>query len=448
MKSQFKLSIVMLAAWLASPAMATISAADAAKLGGAEFTETGAIRAGNADGTIPPHSGKRPVAAKPPASAGKWPFGDPYAADKPLYSIDAKNMAQHASKLSPGTQELMRKFPTFRIDVYPTRRDTAFPDDVLANTPKCAQTAQLHGGGDGISGVRRCVPFPFAKTGYEVLWNARLRAGAAPAQNVDFKSWLIDSNGRHTSNGHSSIITSADTDRLTGPLVFASRLINTTLTPASEAGSQVMRLTPLRSDITEPTAFSYTPAFRRTRLAPETKYDTVATSQGGLILFDEINLLDGKLDRFDYSSIKLREMIVPFNTVKSQFLPAQEVDMQNHPNPDHMRWELRRVYEVSGNLKPGQRHVNKRKVYFVEQDSWNIVGYDSYDQADRIFKTGMTQPFYRSDVGVVNAQSIVMWDLTKNVWGWVLHYHDGFIRSIPVPSESSWSPDALAGRGR
>lgn len=438
---------MMLAVWLASPASATISAADAAKLGGPEFTETGAIKAGNADGSIPPHSGKRPAAAKPPASAGKFPFGDPYAADKPLYSIDAKNMAQYADKLSDGTKELMRKFPSFRIDVYPTRRDTTFPDDVLANTPKCAQTAQLHGGGDGISGVRRCVPFPMAKTGYEALWNARLRPGAAAAEQVDFKIWMVDSNGNHTLNSHSNLITSIGVNQLTGPIEYANRLISTTLKPASEAGAKVMRWGPMRMDTTEPSAWSYIPGQRRVRLAPETKYDTVATSTGGLILFDEINLLDGKLDRFDYSQIKLREMIVPFNSVKSQFLPAEQVDMKNHPNPDHMRWELRRVYEVTGDLKPGQRHVNKRKVYFVEQDSWSIVGYESYDQAGRIFRTGMTQPFFRSDVNVVNAQSILMWDLTKNIWGWVLHYHDGYIKSVPVQSEASWSPDSLAGGG-
>jgi hypothetical protein len=438
----------MLAVWFSTPASATLSAAEAAKLGSAELTETGAIKAGNADGSIPPHSGKRPAAVKPPASAGKFPNGDPYAADKPLYSIDAKNMAKYADKLTDGTKALMTKFPSFRVDVYPTRRDQTFPDDVLANTPKCAQEAKLVGGGDGLELTgKRCIPFPIPKTGYEALWNARLRVGPSAYESQDFKIWLVDSNGNHTLSQQSRVLALTDINNPNGPNNFLSRITSEIFTPASEAGSKVMRKAPLRMDQQLPQAWSYIPGQRRVRLAPEAQYDTVATSTGGLILFDEINLLDGRTDKFDYSSIKLREMIVPYNSVKSQFLPVDKLDMKNHPNPDHMRWELRRVYEISGNLKAGARHIYKNKTYYVEQDSWAIVAYDSFDQGNRIYRTYLSQPHFRFDHSTVNFQALLAWDLTKDIWGWVLHYHDGGIKSLPIPSESKWSPDALAGGG-
>jgi hypothetical protein len=448
MKKQFKVSLLMLAICLSSSASAAISAAEAAKLGGPELTETGAIKAGNADGSIPPFSAKRPAAVKPPASAGKFPYGDPYAADKPLFSIDASNMAKYADKLSEGNKALLTKFPTFRIDVYPTRRETSFPDDVLANTPKCAQTANLVGNGDGLEGIgARCVPFPIPKTGYEALWNTRLRVGTNATELQNFKIWMVDSNGNHTLNQHTKLLSVIDTNKTSGPITFQNRLISETLTPASEAGALVMRWAPLRMDQSLPQAWSYIPGQRRVRLAPEAQYDTVATSTGGLIVFDEINLIDGRLDRFDYSNLKLREMIVPYHSVRSQHLPVDQLDMKNHPKPENLRWELRRVFEVSGDLKAGQRHIYKRKVYYIDQDAWGVVGYDSFDQAGRLYRTGMTQPFFRNDSNVVNFQSILMWDLTKDIWGWVLNYHDGFIKDVPFPGEKVFSPDSLAGGG-
>src|SRR5690349_9012609 len=94
-------------------ALAAVSAEEAKKLGGPEYTETGALKAGNKDGTIPAFSGKvPPQGAKAPASAGKFTVGDPYANEKPLYSVDAKNMDKYADKLSDGVKALMQKFPT------------------------------------------------------------------------------------------------------------------------------------------------------------------------------------------------------------------------------------------------------------------------------------------------------------------------------------------------
>jgi hypothetical protein len=59
----------------------------------------------------------------------------------------------------------------------------------------------------------------------------------------------------------------------------------------------------------------------------------------------------------------------------------------------------------------------------------------------------MTFPFARTDIPVVNAQSLAMWDLTKDVWGWALHYHNGFIRPSTKQVEGIMTPDALAGAG-
>ena len=90
---------------------------------GKSLTPTGAIRAGNADGTIPAWTGG--LHGIPPG----WHQGDerpdPYALEKPLYSITAANAQHYADKLAAGTVAMLRTLPTFRADVYPTHRTFA-----------------------------------------------------------------------------------------------------------------------------------------------------------------------------------------------------------------------------------------------------------------------------------------------------------------------------------
>ena len=80
---------------IGAPAMAAVSAAEAAKLG-AELTPLGAVKAGNADGSIPAWEGGLTSAAQagfPNYRPGQH-HPDPYASDKPLYTVTSANMAQ------------------------------------------------------------------------------------------------------------------------------------------------------------------------------------------------------------------------------------------------------------------------------------------------------------------------------------------------------------------
>ena len=114
-------------------ALAAVTAEEAKQLG-TTLTPIGAEKAGNKDGTIPEWTGGLTT---PPAGfvKGSGVRPDPYAADKPRLTIDAKNMAQHADKLTVGTQELLKRNPTtYRLDVYPTRRPVTYPKRIVDNT--------------------------------------------------------------------------------------------------------------------------------------------------------------------------------------------------------------------------------------------------------------------------------------------------------------------------
>src|SRR5204862_328594 len=75
---------------------------------------------------------------------------DPYAADKPLFTITAQNAAQYADKLSPGQMAMLKKHPTYKLNVYTTRRSAALPQTVYDDIKKNAAQSQLTSGGNGV----------------------------------------------------------------------------------------------------------------------------------------------------------------------------------------------------------------------------------------------------------------------------------------------------------
>ena len=144
------------------------------KLLGTTLTPWGTEKAGSPDGSYPAYAGDAKAPPEFDPDKGVWP--DLYPDEKPLFSIDAKNMEQHKDKLMEGQMELMRRYPTYRIDVYPTHRDVWFPDywikGALANArnPECKTSPD----GVGVYGCWNGTPFPIPRNAYEAMWNLSL----------------------------------------------------------------------------------------------------------------------------------------------------------------------------------------------------------------------------------------------------------------------------------
>jgi len=188
-----KTVIALAAASLCSGAWAAVSADEAKQLGN-NLTAIGAEKAGNNDGTIPAYTGGLTT---PPAGfkKGDGIRPDPFAGDKPLYSVDAKNIDKYADKLTEGTKELLKRYPTFRVDVYPTHRSAAVAKFVADNTTKNATRAKTTDGGIGLENAYGGVPFPMPKDGYEAMWNHLTRYVGFTYQ-FRGKSFTVDASGR------------------------------------------------------------------------------------------------------------------------------------------------------------------------------------------------------------------------------------------------------------
>ena len=182
------------AAWLAAllgmaAAHAAVTTEEAARLK-TELTPFGAEKAGNKDGSIPAWTGgySTPIPGDKPGGRR----GDPFKDDKPLYSVTAKNVDQHAGKLSDGVKALLKKYPeSFRLDVYPTRRTAVAPQWVYDNTAKNALRAKLDG--HKLVGAYGGTPFPIPKSGLEAIWNHKL-SWRGSAWEADFNQYQITAN--------------------------------------------------------------------------------------------------------------------------------------------------------------------------------------------------------------------------------------------------------------
>ena len=161
------------AAVMAGTAAAKGSPEEVEKLG-KSLTCVGAEKAGTASG-VPEYTGKwlgTPPGIQYTPHVGQHPV-DPYANEKPLFSITAENMAKYAANLTDGQKGMLTRYPkTFSIPVYPGHRDFRYADFVCASVKSNAQNAVMSADGMGAdNAVKGGIPFPFPKSGIELAFN-------------------------------------------------------------------------------------------------------------------------------------------------------------------------------------------------------------------------------------------------------------------------------------
>jgi hypothetical protein len=194
MKIRTTLAALCLTSLATSAAYAAVSAEEAARLG-KDLTPTGAEMAGNADGSIPPWDPEG-TPTPPNFVAGSDDYVNPYADEKPLYTIDGSNWKQYADNLTVGTQAMFEKYGAegFKMHVYPSHRGTVRPDWYYKNSIKNATDASLVDDGQRIEGNYPGVPFPIPQAGLEVMWNHMIRYSEAIDQNYD--TYYVGGNGK------------------------------------------------------------------------------------------------------------------------------------------------------------------------------------------------------------------------------------------------------------
>ena len=83
-----------------------------------------------------------------------------------------------------------------------------------------------------------------------------------------------------------------------------------------------------------------------------------------------------------------KEIYVPYNSYQlhSNQLKYTDILKPRHINPEYARYELHRVWVIDATLKEGTRHIYKRRTFYVDEDSWQILLGDLYDNRDQIWR--------------------------------------------------------------
>ncbi|MDH0895095.1 MULTISPECIES: DUF1329 domain-containing protein [unclassified Pseudomonas] len=384
---------------LATSVMAAVSADEAAKLG-TTLTPLGAEKAGNADGSIPEWTGGLPENAGTADEKGF--LSNPFASEKPLFTITAQNAEQYKDKLTPGQLAMFKRYPdSYRMPVYPTHRSASVPQSVMDDTKHNATNTKLVEGGNGLENFKTANPFPIPQNGLEVVWNqiTRYRGGsvrrlvtqATPQANGSYSLVYFQDEFVFPTS-----LTDYDPSKPSNILFYFKQRVTA---PARLAGN-VLLVHETLNQVKEPRlAWLYNAGQRRVRRAPQVSYDGPGTAADGLRTSDNLDMYNGAPDRYDWKLVGKKELYIPYNSydLDSPKLKYADIIKAGHINQDLTRYELHRVWHVTATLKAGERHIYAKRDMYIDEDTWQAVVIDHYDGRGSLWRVAEAHSQYYYD---------------------------------------------------
>jgi hypothetical protein len=402
----------------APAAQADVTAQEAARLGG-ELTPMGAERAGNAAGTIPAWTGglREPPQGFQPGTRQI----DPYAGDQILYTVRAADLEARGHLLSDGQKALLLAHPeSWRLEVYPTRRSAAYPDWVEEAVRNNATRARvLLEGKGGVADARVGPPFPIPKRGVEVVWNHNLRWRGARVERKEGVA-AVTRRGRYRVVLQDQLMglpygaRRADAFGKAYPNVLLA-LKSTVIEPSRLANNAGLVIEPIDQTNDPRRSWLYDRDLRRVFRVPWIGYDFPALYSDNLRTVDDLWLFNGPPDRFEWKLLGKRELLIPYNAYRLHDGDRRPDDIlgPHHIEPGLARYELHRVWVVEGTLRAGETHVYGRRVFYVDEDSWQIALAESYDLEGNLWRVNEAHAIQLYDVPVLVSTLEVFHDLKE-----------------------------------
>jgi len=376
---------------------------------GKDLTPNGAIKAGNADGTIPEWMGGL---TKPPAGWDpKQGYVDPFKDEKPLFTITAANVDQYGDKVSPGMRAMLKKFPNQAMPVYKTHRTFAHPQAIYDATKKAAAAAKVNGltiENYDVPGT----PFPVPKTGVEAMYNQTTKYfGGYKA----CRDWLpVRASGDYYRVGFCEHMVQGQN--------FEPRQENNVFSfyggydaPSTLIGTIYLVRDPVDYTKGERQAWIYNAGQRRVRRAPDLAFDNIDDGTEGLRTTDDYWGFQGALERYDWKLLGKKEMYIPYNAYKQMdpSLKYENMVDKGGLKADLMRYELHRVLVVEATLKAGMSHVLSKRMLYLDEDSHTVALAEGYDGRGNLWRA-YTYPLVQAyDAGVMFQTNWVTLDLTN-----------------------------------
>ena len=391
---------------------AAVTADEAAKLGN-ELTPVGAEKAANLERTIPAWTGGEMAA--PAGWAVGQPRPDPYAAEQPVLAIDSGNVAEHQGKLSAGQIALLNQLKGYRMDIYPTHRNCAFPEGVYERTKQNATSALLAADGYSIQdAVPSGVPFPLPQSGAEAVWNHKLRWSGA-GRTETYATIFSEPSGRNfvplvQNQWTLTPFGNENAKRLAESGGIEYKLLNEVVAPAARVGELIL-LHYFLNKSNE--AWLYFPGQRRVRRSPTFAYDNPVPGYDNLLMVDQYPMYSGAMDRYDFKLVGKQELYVPYNTFKFNDTSRKFKDIfgADYPARDLVRYELHRVWKVEATVKAGMRHLFPKRDFYLDEDTWVMLQADLYDAEGKVWRVMESYPYTAWEIGACVYQGYTSYDL-------------------------------------
>jgi hypothetical protein len=412
------------------------------------LTYAGAIKEGNSSGTIPAWTGGLKI---PPANWNKsMGYVDPFSGESPIFTITQENISKHSKYLTNGQAALLQKVKSFRMPVYTSHRTIVLPKEIISNVVNEVGKARISSNsivGRNVSHI----PFPNPKTGEQAIYNFLMRYlgngyereyswfPVRPGKKyyrVGFRDKGVMAQGMKPSQVDKGL-NYAFYANFTAP----STLVGTVYLVHDFVDTMKNRRA----------AWIYSAGARRVRRAPDLEYDNIADGTEGMRTTDQYNAFNGATDRYNWKLLGRKELYVPYNTYKitdKKYKYSDVID-EGTVNAGLMRYELHRVWVVEATLKPDKKHIYGKRVFYLDEDSWSILGEDSYDTRGELWRVGIHGVIQAYDK-LVPWPNILMWhDLTNGNY-LVTHLDNEVKTPIKFDINERWSsfqPDALRRRG-
>ena len=416
-----KVMIPVLASLIAGAAMAKATPEELEKIG-KTYTCVGAEKAGTAGG-VPEFTGKwlgTPPGINYPLHEGKHPV-DPYAHEKPLFTITAENMAQYADKLTDGQKGMFKVYPkTFRIPVYQGHRDFRYPDFVCDAARKNAQEAVMNADGLGVTAVKGSMPFPFPKTGLELAFNNLLPFRAHTEHTLrDNANVMADGSPVWSRADNYAVAAIYEPKEAGKPMEGVMSLgMNRVLQPERDKGGVNVSSEPVNFGKDKRLAWNYDPGTRRVRQVPEFGFDQPMVGTSGKMTIDSDRLFNGSPERYNWKNLGKKEIFIPANVYKLHGSNVKYADLlkPGHENPDFTRYELRRVWVLEATLKDGYRHLYGKRVLFLDEDTGQAAMSDYYDTRGQLWQQAVVNHYYAFDAQLWQAGTSFYHDLLSGTY--------------------------------
>ncbi|HUS23995.1 MAG TPA: DUF1329 domain-containing protein, partial [Candidatus Binatia bacterium] len=229
------------------------------------------------------------------------------------------------------------------------------------------------------------------KSGAEPIWNHKLKWRGENVRRYN-NQMIVGTDGKYTLTKLIEDVkfyyASIEHPVPLKPGVEYIKYLSKTLSPPRVAGTIILVHERPGTGNTGRNAWLYSPGLKRIRRAPNVCCDNPYEGTDGHQFYDQVDMYNGVLERYNWKLVGKREMYIPYddNLIAGNKVKYADLARPHHLNQDLARFELHRVWVIEAELRPGTSHVFKTRRFYLDEDSWNIVAVDCYDNRGQLFQ--------------------------------------------------------------